>query len=100
MSRPAKFSFRLYVAGGSPSSRRAIANLSALCLAHLPGRHKIEVVDVLDEPERPFADRVLLVPSLVVLEPLPVRTIVGTLSQAAAVLENLGLTPQQVGVAA
>lgn len=100
MIRPADFSFRLYVGGETTNSRRAIGNLSALCLAHLPGRHKIEIVDVHKEPGRALADRVFLVPSLVILEPPPVRRIIGTLSDAEAVLDNLGLAPQPGDVAA
>ena len=91
MPGPGDFSFRLYVAGGSPNSRQAIANLSALCIAHLPGRHNIDIVDVIDEPNRALYDNVILVPSLLILAPLPVRRIVGTLSQAAVFLESLGL---------
>lgn len=96
----ADFTFRLYVAGGSSNSRKAIANLSALCLAHLPGRHTIYIVDVLEEPDRALCDSVFLVPSLLILAPLPVRRIVGTLSDAGAVLESLGLTPQPSGATA
>ncbi len=100
MNRPEEFSFRLYVAGPTANSQRAIANLSALCQAHLPGRHRIEIVDVHDEPERAMTDRVFLVPSLVILEPQPTRRIIGTLSNTDAVLENLGLAPQPIGAAA
>lgn len=100
MNRPAEFSFRLYVAGATINSQRAIANLSALCLAHLPGRHRIEIVDVQENPERALADRVFLVPSLVILEPARVRTIIGTLSHVDSVLEILGLTPLPTSAAA
>lgn len=91
MSRPARFKFRLYVAGDAPNSVQALANLTALCLAHLPDRHEIEVVDVFREPERALADSVFMTPTLLRLAPSPVRSVVGTLSQTQPVLQALGL---------
>jgi len=91
MSRCALFKFRLYVAGDAQNSARALANLTALCRTHLPDRHEIEVVDVLREPKRALADDILMTPTLIKLEPPPVRRIVGTLSQTQTVLQALGL---------
>jgi circadian clock protein KaiB len=91
MSRRALFRFRLYLAGDALNSAQALANLSALCRAHLPGRHEIEVVDVFLEPTRALADGIFMTPTLVKLAPPPARKIVGTLSQTQAVLQALGL---------
>ena len=91
MSRPILLKFRLYIAGDAQNSAQAIANLTALCRAHLPDRHDIEVVDVFREPKRALADRILMTPTLIKLTPAPVRRIVGTLSQLAPVLHALGL---------
>ena len=91
MSRSALFKFRLYVAGDALNSAQARANLDALCRAQLAGRHEIEVVDVFREPKRALADGIFMTPTLVKLAPLPVRTIVGTLSQTLTVLQALGL---------
>ena len=91
MSRRATFKFRLYVAGDAQNSAQARANLSALCKAHLPNRHYIEVVDVFREPRRALADGVFMTPTLVRLAPVPVRRIVGTLSRTETVLQALGL---------
>ncbi len=91
MSSPDHFKFRLYVAGDSPNSAKAIANLRALCRELLDVRHEIEVVDVLREPKRALEDGVLLTPLLVKLSPSPVRKIVGSLNQRESVLEALGL---------
>ena len=85
------FKFRLYVAGDTQNSAQAVANLNALCRAHLPDRHRIEVVDVFREPKRALADGILMTPTLVKLSPSPLRRIVGTLSQAQTVLLALGL---------
>ena len=85
------FKFRLFVAGGTQNSAQAVANLNAICRAHLPDRHHIEVVDVLREPKRALADGILMTPTLVRLAPFPVERIIGTLSQTQIVLRALGL---------
>ena len=83
--------FRLYVADETPNSARAVANLQAICQEHLQGRYKTEVVDILQEPLRALTEGVLVTPTLVRLSPLPVRTIVGDLSELTAALLALGL---------
>lgn len=85
------FRFRLYVAGDGLNSVQAVANLAALCRARLPHRYDIEIVDVFREPKRALADGIFMTPTLVKLAPLPIRTIVGTLSQTQAVVHALGL---------
>jgi circadian clock protein KaiB len=91
MSRHVKFKFRLYVAGDALNSSQAIANLVALCKAHLADRYEIEMVDVFREPKRALADGILMTPTLIKLNPSPIRRIVGTLSQTQPLLEALGL---------
>ena len=91
MSRRVRFKFRLYIAGDAMNSVQALANLGALCRAHLPERHEIEVVDVFREPKRALADGVFMTPTLVKLAPFPIQRIVGTLSQTQPVLQALGV---------
>ena len=91
MSHGKQFKFRLYVAGDAFNSAQAVMNLEALCRMHLPDRHEIEIVDVYREPKRALADGIYLTPTLVRLEPPPVRRIVGILSQTQPVLLALGL---------
>jgi circadian clock protein KaiB len=91
MSETPVFKFRLYVAGDTQNSLVAVANLLALCNAHLEKRHTIEVVDVLRDPKRALADGILMTPTLLRLAPAPERKIVGTLSQTGPVLMALGL---------
>jgi circadian clock protein KaiB len=83
--------FRLYVADETPNSARAMANLKLICQEHLRGRYRLEVVDILQEPLRALSEGVLVTPTLIRLLPLPVRRIVGDLSEPAAVLRTLGL---------
>jgi circadian clock protein KaiB len=92
MSQPAKFKFRLYVAGDAQNSAQAVANLTAFCRAYLADRHAIEVVNVFKEPDRALADGILMTPTLLKLSPLPApKRIIGTLSQTEPVLQALGL---------
>jgi circadian clock protein KaiB len=91
MSRPLRMKFRLYIAGDAPNSVQAVANLQAICREHLPGRHEIEIVDVICDPKKALDDGVLLTPTLVKLAPNPVRKIIGNLSDRTAVLHAFGL---------
>ena len=84
------FEFRLYVAGSTPRSQAAAANLRALCEASVPDDHAIEVIDVLERPEAAEEERVLATPTVVRLAPEPRRRVVGDLSDrhlAAIALE-------------
>ncbi|MDB5946114.1 MAG: circadian clock protein KaiB [Ramlibacter sp.] len=91
MTSNAVFRFRLFVAGDTPNSARALAHLTALCKAYLPARHEIEVVDVFREPARALAEGIYMTPTLVKLAPGAVQRIVGTLSNQSTVLLALGL---------
>ena len=92
MSRKASFKFRQYLSGNTPNSMQARANLAALCQAHLPGRHEIEIVDISKDPDRALLDGIYMTPSVVKLSPSPVFMIVGTLSRSDSVLQALGLS--------
>jgi circadian clock protein KaiB len=87
---------RLYVAGGAPNSVQAIANLEAICAEYLKDGHKLEVVDVLENPRRAMNEGVLVTPSLTKLSPQPVAQVVGNLSDKKQVLIALGLKPNVV----
>ena len=91
MSRGPVYRFRLFVAADTLNSAQAASNLLALCKAHLPGRHEIEVVDVFQNPTRAVAEGIRMTPTLLKLTPAPARRIVGTLVDADRVLHTLGL---------
>jgi circadian clock protein KaiB len=84
---------RLYVAGGAPNSMQAIGNLEAICAEYLKDGHRLEVVDVLENPRRAMAEGVLVTPSLSKLSPEPLAQVIGNLSDRARVLLALGLKP-------
>jgi circadian clock protein KaiB len=91
MNRRSHFKFRLYIAGDTQNSAQALANLTAICQAHLPGRHEIEIVDVFREPKLALTDGIFMTPMLLKLTPGPSRRILGTLSQIETVLQALDL---------
>ena len=94
MSKSLLYTFRLYVAGATPNSTQARTNLGALCRAYIPGRYKIELVDVLRHPTRALTDGIFMTPCLVKLAPSPVRMVVGTLSRSDSLLDALGLSAE------
>lgn len=92
---PADFwTLRLYVAGQTPKSVTACANLGRICEEHLAGRYRIEVIDLLDHPQLAQGDQVLAIPTLVRRLPEPVRKIIGDLSNTERVLIGLDLLPR------
>ena len=83
---------RLYIADSAPNSVRAIANLEAICKEYLQESFRLEIIDVLEYPQRALADGVLVTPSLNKISPSPVSMIVGNLSDTSSVLRALGIT--------
>jgi circadian clock protein KaiB len=93
---PEVWVLRLYVAGQTPKSLTAFANLKRLCEAHLQGRYEIEVIDLLDNPQLAAGDQILAIPTLVRKLPTPVKKIIGDLSNTERVLVGLDLRPRSV----
>ena len=91
------FDLRLYIAGQGPKSILAIENLRRVCDEYLPGRCRIEVIDLLENPEPARGEGIIAVPTLVRRVPLPVRTIIGDLSDTDRVLVGLQLRPDGLG---
>lgn len=90
--RPAKlWQLRLYVAGQTPKSLKALSNLKVICENHLKGRYHIEVIDLLERPQLSKGDQILAIPTLVRKLPQPVRKIIGDLSDTERVLVGLDL---------
>jgi circadian clock protein KaiB len=88
---------RLYIAGQTPRSVAAFANLKRLCEEHLPGRYKIEVIDLMQHPQLAAGDQIVAIPTLVRKLPEPLRRIVGDLSNTERTLMGLQLRPAQPG---
>ncbi len=91
--RDEKYILRLYVAGSTPQSSRAIKNLKEICETHLEGRYALTVVDLYAQPERAREDQIVVAPTLIRQMPLPVRRVVGDLSNTERVLAALDISP-------
>jgi circadian clock protein KaiB len=85
---------RLYVAGQTPRSIAALANLKRFCEEYLAGKCRIEVVDVAENPQLARADQILAIPTLVRKLPAPMRKIIGDLSNTERVLVGFDLRPR------
>lgn len=88
-----KWDLRLYVAGQTPRSIAAFANLKRLCEEHLAGRYNIEVIDLLKHPQLAAGDQIVAIPTLVRKLPQPIRKIVGDLRDTDRALVGLQLRP-------
>jgi circadian clock protein KaiB len=97
-NQPAKgevWELRLYVAGQTPRSIAAFANLKKICEEHLAGRYNIEVVDLVKHPQLAAGDQILAIPTLVRKLPQPLRKIVGDLRDTERALVGLQLRPSE-----
>jgi len=94
---PARYTLRLFVAGTTAHSLRAIKNLRRICGAHLAERVDLEIIDIYQHPELAGQHQVVAAPTLVKLLPLPLRRIIGDLSEEQRVLRSLELVPLPPG---
>ena len=90
---PDVWELRLYVAGKTAKSVAAFENLTKLCEEHLPGKYKIEVVDLLVHPQLARGDQIVAIPTLVRKLPEPIRKVIGDLSNVERTLVGLQLRP-------
>jgi circadian clock protein KaiB len=86
---------RLYVAGLSPRSQQAIANLKMVCEEHLEGRYELEVIDIYRSPALAADEQIIAVPTLLKVLPAPLRKVIGDLSDKEKLLFGLDLKPKR-----
>jgi circadian clock protein KaiB len=91
--KPEYYELRLYIAGQTPKSMAAIANLKRICEEKLKGRYRIDVVDLTKSPELAKGDQIIAVPALVRRLPPPMKKIIGDLSNEEKVLVGLDIRP-------
>jgi circadian clock protein KaiB len=91
------YQLRLYVAGQTARSLQAFVNLKRICEEHLAGRYEIEVIDLVKNPQLAQGDQILALPTLVRKIPVPVRKIIGDLSNTERVLVGLDLRERRKG---
>lgn len=88
-----KYVLTLYVTGTSPRTQTAIDNLNRICAQDLDGRYELEIVDVLEHPQRAEDERILATPTLIKQLPPPLRRVIGDLSDRDKVLLGLEVRP-------
>jgi circadian clock protein KaiB len=89
------YELRLYVAGQTPKSLAAFANLKKICEEHLAGQYHIEVIDLLKQPQLASGDQILAIPTLVRKLPAPLKKIIGDLSNTERVLVGLDVREEK-----
>jgi circadian clock protein KaiB len=97
MTNETVMQLRLYVAGQTPRSLAALSNLKRICTEHLKGEYELEVIDLAKNPQLAQGDQILAIPTLVRNLPVPIRKIIGDLSNVDRVLVGLDLRgPEQL----
>ena len=86
-----EYLLRLFVAGFTARSQRAIDNLRSICERHLAGRYRIEVIDLCQSPGRAHDEQIIATPTLLKIRPFPPQRVIGDLSQADKVLHGLDI---------
>jgi circadian clock protein KaiB len=90
-----KYILRLYVTGMTTRSARAIENLSTFCEKHLAGHYELQVIDVYQQPELARSEQIVAVPTLIKKLPLPLRRLIGDMSDEERVLVGLNILPHE-----
>ena len=90
-----KYVLRLYVAGQTPKSSRAITNIKSICEQHLKGRYELQVIDIYQQPTLAEGEQIIAVPTLVKKLPLPLRRFIGTMADEERILMGLDLIPSE-----
>ena len=88
-----RYDLQLFVTGTTPRGARAIVNVRKICDTYLSGRYKLEVIDILADPQRARRDQIIAAPTLIKQAPLPVRRLVGDMSRTERLLAGLDLQP-------
>jgi circadian clock protein KaiB len=91
IARNTDYVLRLFVTGATPNSVRAVSNIKLLCETHLAGKYSLEIIDLYDKKELAEQEQIVAVPMLVKDFPLPIRKLIGDLSNNIKVLDVLGL---------
>ena len=90
----AKYVLRLYVAGMTPKSTQAIANVKRICNEHLSGRYELEVIDIYQQPKLAKGEQIIAAPTLIKKLPLPLRRLIGDMSNTERFLVGIDLKPK------
>ena len=90
-SKEMRYTLRLYVAGTTPQALRAISNIKGVCEEHLRGRYELQVIDLYQQPQLAIGEQIIAAPTLIKKLPLPLRRIIGDMSNEERILVGLDL---------
>jgi circadian clock protein KaiB len=90
-ARSVRFVLKLYVAGQSPKSLSAIANIKKICEENMLGSYELEVIDLYQQPQLALGDQIIALPTLIIILPMPLRRVIGDMSNTERVLIGLDL---------
>ena len=90
----AKYVLRLYVTGMTPKSTQAITNVQELCEKHLAGRYELKVIDIYQQPKLAKGEQIIAAPTLIKKLPLPLRRLIGDMSDTERFLVGIDLKPK------
>jgi circadian clock protein KaiB len=94
-SKSEKYVLRLYVTGMTPKSTKAIANVKKICDEHLAGRYELEVIDIYQQPKLAKGEQIIAAPTLIKKLPLPLRKLIGDMSDTEKFLLGIDLRPKK-----
>jgi circadian clock protein KaiB len=94
-SETEKYVLRLYVAGMTPKSTKAIANVKKICDEHLEGRYELDVIDIYQQPKLTKGEQIIAAPTLIKKLPLPLRKLIGDMSDTEKFLVGIDLRPKR-----
>jgi circadian clock protein KaiB len=92
---PAEYVLRLYVTGMTPKSTQAIANVQKLCEKHLKGCYELKVIDIYQQPKLARGEQIIATPTLIKKQPLPLRRLIGNMSDTERFLAGIDLKPKE-----
>lgn len=93
---PPEYDLRLFVAGMTPNSLKAIASIRKICEEHLQGRYALRVIDIYKQPDLAKREQIIAVPTLIKKFPLPLRKFIGDLSDSKMLLKGLNVRPEEL----
>jgi circadian clock protein KaiB len=94
-SKDEKYVLRLYVTGITPKSTKAIANVKKICEEYLSGRYELEVIDIYQQPNLAKGEQIIAAPTLIKKLPLPLRKLIGDMSDTEKFLVGIDLRPRK-----
>jgi circadian clock protein KaiB len=90
-AKESDYVLRLYITGASPNSLRAVENLTQLCETYLKGKYNLEVIDVYQQAAIAEQEKIVALPLLIKINPLPLQRLIGDMSDTNKVLRGLGI---------